>query len=302
MPLVRVHVGNTVHSLYHGDCLDIMSKLAGYAGLTCICSPPYNIGKEYNTDADDVSREDYLAWSAKWMGEVKRLVKGGHFFLNMGSKPSSPLGPFQVLSEAIKLGFVLQNHFAWVKSITTTLSQGQFKPLNSGRYVNDLWEPVFHLTETGNVPINRYHPDVAVPHQDQTNVTRWATGRKVRCRGNVLFAPYETVQSREERVGAHPASFPERLVELLLGLATPPPTNDPDAPTTTPIAPTPTVLDPFAGSLTTAVVAVHKGWNSVMIEEDETYFLAGVARVVEAAKAVGEPQVTMSVADTVWPP
>ena len=36
-----------------------------------------------------------------------------------------------------------------------TISAGHFKPINSRRYVNDCHEYVFHLTKTGEVPLDR---------------------------------------------------------------------------------------------------------------------------------------------------
>ena len=48
----------------------------------CISSPPYNIGKSYNTYND--TRKDYIEWSIKVWNEVCRLLKDdGHLFVNI---------------------------------------------------------------------------------------------------------------------------------------------------------------------------------------------------------------------------
>jgi site-specific DNA-methyltransferase (adenine-specific) len=306
--LVNIKTGQATHRLYQMDCLKALPQIVSKSVDVTIQSPPYNIGKKYLSDDDNMTRPEYLHWCSKWLTDIYRIQKDeGHFFLNVGSKPSSPLGPFEVFAKAQQAGWVLQNFLSWVKSISidgagpggTPVSTGQFKPLTSDRFVNDLWEPifwlgkggkddgvieqetewepVFHLSKDGKSPIDRRHPDFGVPHQDQTNVTRWKAGReeghKLRCRGNVLFAPYETIQSREER--PHPASFPLRLVEMLLGLAG--------------LSPGATVLDCFLGSGTTSVACVRKGFNSIGIEKDPDYFSAAVERVVNEAKSLQLP-------------
>jgi len=51
-----------------------------------------------------------------------------------------------------------------------------------------------------------------VPYADKSNVRRWAhaNGQDLRCRGNIWFIPYQTIQNRTvER--PHPATFPEQL-------------------------------------------------------------------------------------------
>ena len=59
-------------SLYHVDALQAMAHLpSDFVDLT-ITSPPYNIGKEYETPIPLI---DYLDWSEQWIGEVHRLSK-----------------------------------------------------------------------------------------------------------------------------------------------------------------------------------------------------------------------------------
>ena len=70
--------------------------------------------------------------------------------------------------------FVLQNTIHWIKSITVAdrgarrrLSVGHFKPINSKRYLTDCHEYVFHLTKTGNVPLDRLAVGVRIRGQKQ---------------------------------------------------------------------------------------------------------------------------------------
>ncbi|MGJ8632767.1 MAG: DNA-methyltransferase [Luteolibacter sp.] len=205
-----------------GDCLETLPTLPEKFYDLVVTSPPYNLGIAYSKFKDTAPREKFLSWCKLWAAEVKRVMaEDASFFLNIGASPSSPLLPHQLilaLTEGKEPLFTLQNTFHWVKSITikTTkdqqISAGHFKPINSKRYVNDCHEYVFHLTKTGDIPLDRRA--AGVPYVYKSNIARWGHtgGQDLRCRGNTWFIPYETIQSRKgER--PHPATFPAALVE-----------------------------------------------------------------------------------------
>lgn len=186
-----------------------------------VTSPPYNLGIKYTNYKDSKNRNDYLNWSRLWANQVKRVLKDeGSFFLNLGSAPSNPLIPHELIV-ALKELFVLQNTFHWIKSITVQkkdgelVSAGHFKPLNSHRYVNDCHEYVFHLTRQGNTSIDRLA--IGVPYSDKSNINRWSHtgGHDKRCRGNNWFIPYKTIVSRSKQ-RPHPATFPVELAEFCI--------------------------------------------------------------------------------------
>ena len=200
-----------------------MAKLPDASVNLCITSPPYNLGIEYGKYADDQDRKDYLAWTKKWIKEVHRLLSDdGSLFLNVGAAPSNPMLPHEILFEVRDL-FVLQNTIHWIKSITVetrdgkVISTGHFKPIRSNRYITDCHEYIFHLTKTGNTPIDRL--GVGVPYADKSNIKRWSHtgGQDKRCRGNTWFIPYHTIQSRDEQ-RPHPATFPKELAEMCIRL------------------------------------------------------------------------------------
>ena len=212
-------------TLHHQDCLAGMREMEDATIDLTVTSPPYNLGINYNNYDDTQDRDAYLLWCCDWAREVFRLLKdNGSFFLNVGASPSNPLFPHQILLALTTPGFFhLQNTFHWIKSITvdTTageqISVGHFKPINSPRYVNDCHEYVFHLTKTGNVPLDRR--GAGVPYADKSNIGRWkhTEGHDQRCRGNTWFIPYKTITSRDAD-RPHPASFPPALVEQCLRL------------------------------------------------------------------------------------
>jgi len=206
--------------LLNGDCLTTLPTLPAQSFDLVVTSPPYNLGIAYSSFKDTAPREEFLAWCKSWAAEVKRVMADdASFFLNIGAAPSNPLLPHPLIL-ALTAGagplFTLQNTFHWIKSIsieTTSgqqISAGHFKPINSKRYVNDCHEYIFHLTKSGNVPLDRRA--AGVPYVFKSNIARWGHtgGEDLRCRGNTWFIPYETIQSRKgER--PHPATFPVAL-------------------------------------------------------------------------------------------
>jgi site-specific DNA-methyltransferase (adenine-specific) len=200
------------------DCVQGMKMLAEGSVDLVVTSPPYNLGIKYRNYQDNKSQKEYLSWSCEWAAEVKRvLAENGSFFLNLGACPSNPLIPHELIV-ALKetTGFVLQNTFHWIKSITIETKEGQqvsaghFKPLQSKRFVNDCHEYNFHLTKNGDTELNRL--GLGVAYADKSNIRRWGhtKGRDLRCRGNNWFIPYKTILSRAKD-RPHPATFPVAL-------------------------------------------------------------------------------------------
>ncbi len=107
---------NTIHTM---DCIEGMRRLAEGAVEIIVTSPPYNIGKAYNSYDDKKPREDYLDWIGGEVaagGAARVLADDGSFFLNIGGKPRDPWIPFDVV-QRFRAHFELQNVIHWVKSI-----------------------------------------------------------------------------------------------------------------------------------------------------------------------------------------
>ncbi|MDO5760778.1 MAG: DNA methyltransferase, partial [Bacteroidota bacterium] len=52
--------------LLQGDCLNENNFTTPFADLI-VTSPPYNVGIEYNSNNDELSYEQYLEFSRKWI-------------------------------------------------------------------------------------------------------------------------------------------------------------------------------------------------------------------------------------------
>jgi site-specific DNA-methyltransferase (adenine-specific) len=296
----------TQFDLRRKDCVEGMSRLTNESVDLVVTSPPYNLGIDYRQYADRQDRQSYLNWCAKWSTQIRRILRAnGSFFLNVGSAPSNPMLPHQIVIELTSAsgGFFLQNTIHWIKSIAvdtaaektkpsdphlnplsappsrdpnpdakrqvrveaTVKTHGHFKPINSKRFLNDCHEYIFHFTKTACVELDRLA--LGVPYQDKSNIARWSHsgGSDLRCRGNTWFIPYETIQSRAKE-RPHPATFPVQLAEWCIKLHG--------------VSRIKTMLDPFLGIGNSAVAAQRCGVKKFIgFEIDEAYLAEAKRRI-----------------------
>jgi site-specific DNA-methyltransferase (adenine-specific) len=248
------------------DCVEGMMHLPDGDVDLVVTSPPYNLGIRYRKYSDRQDRQSYLNWCVTWATQVRRVLNAsGSFFLNIGSAPSNPMLPHEIVFQLRDL-FVLQNTIHWIKSIAIdNRTIGHFKPISSKRFLNDCHEYIFHFTLDGKIGIDRLA--LGVPYQDKSNIARWShtRGRDKRCRGNTWFIPYQTIQSREKE-RPHPATFPVQLAEWCIKLHG--------------VARVKTMLDPFLGIGNSAIAAKNCGVkNFIGFEIDETYLAEAKRRL-----------------------
>jgi site-specific DNA-methyltransferase (adenine-specific) len=236
-----------------GDSLEILKTMKDKTFDTIITSPPYNIGVSYNSYIDKMEKENYLEWIKNIFTECKRVMtNNGSLFLNVGATNINPWVCYEV-AFTLKDLFVLQNDIVWVKSISIKdESYGHYKPINSKRYLNHMYEHIFHFTKNGQVEIKR--KNVGVPYKYKCNLKAKTVTEDVRCRGNTWFIPYETIHTKTQR-GKHPAVFPVKLVDWCIKLS-----NGKK------------ILDPFLGSGTTLEACELLDVEGVGIEIDEEYY------------------------------
>jgi len=108
----------TRFDLRRQDCIKGMSRLGDESVDLVVTSPPYNLGIRYGKFSDTQDRESYLSWCVEWAEQIQRILKpSGSFFLNIGSAPSNPMLPHEIVMTLRDL-FALQNTIHWIKSIT----------------------------------------------------------------------------------------------------------------------------------------------------------------------------------------
>ena len=242
------------------DSIKYLSAIKDNSINLIITSPPYNLKKEYNYYKDNLEYSQYLKWCSEWTQELFRILSSeGSLFLNVGNSCKNPWISSDIAYICKSNNLFLQNKILWVKSISIKHENyGHFKPINSDRFLNNLYEDIYHFTKNNKVKINRL--SIGVPYTHKSNISRWKGNNKKdkRCRGNIWFIPYETVQSKKEKFH-HPAIFPEKLVENCIKLCYLKKEN--------------WILDPFGGSGTVATVCKKLKLNCISIDIDKKYCL-----------------------------
>ena len=247
----------------HGDCLQLLAGLDDASVDVIVTSPPYNLGIAYSSYGDQREEQEYLQWMVEVAAALRRVLRpDGSFFLNVAGSSTQPWLPFELIVRLRPL-FALQNHIAWIKSIAVgNDSVGHFKPVPGERFLHRNHEHIFHLTQTGNVRLDRLA--VGVPFKDKSNIARRGHLQDRRCRGDTWFIPYETVQNRAQKFG-HPGTFPLDLPRWCIRLH-----GKPDA----------VVLDPFCGAGTTLLAAAAEGCRGIGIEIDAEYVATARTRLL----------------------
>ncbi len=245
-----------------GDCLEVLEGLEAGSIDVVVTSPPYNLGIAYSAYGDRRAEAEYLDWMVRVSAALQRVLRpDGSFFLNIAGSSTQPWLPFELIVRLRPL-FALQNHIAWVKSIALPDdSVGHFKPVPGERFLHRNHEHVFHLTQHGDVRLDRLA--VGVPFKDKSNIARRGHAQDLRCRGDTWFVPYETVQRKAQKF-SHPGTFPLDLPRWCIRLH-----GKAGA----------VVLDPFCGAGTTLVAAREEGCTGIGIEIDPAYVATAKGRL-----------------------
>ena len=221
--------------IYNLDCLQAMQELqSDFVNLT-LTSPPYNIGKEYESP---IPLEEFLSWCEKWIASIYRITRSdGAFWLNLGylSIPGR--------AKAIPIPYLLWNKvpFYLVQEVVWNYGAGIagkkfFSPRNEKFlwYVKDENEYTFNLDDVRD-------PRVKYPNQKKNGKI------KVNPLGknptDVWQLPKVTSgrnRSSKERT-PHPAQFPIAVIERIIRASS---------------NPGEIVLDPFIGSGSAAIAAL----------------------------------------------
>ena len=204
-----------------------------------VTSPPYNVGKDYDTD---LTLDEYLSFLKRVLAETHRvLMPGGRVAFNVaniGRKPYIPLSG-HIASLASEIGFLMRGEIIWIKA------KGA-----SGSCAWGSW------MSASNPTLRDLHEYVLIFSKQRFD--RSANGKSTISRDEFMAATtsvWNIPPESARRVG-HPAPFPVALVERLIHLYT---------------FEGETVLDPFMGSGSTAVAALNCSRHFVGYEIDPAY-------------------------------
>ncbi len=233
-----------------------MDELPDNSVALMMTSPPYHVGKDYDSD---VSFTDYLELLRRVFAESYRVLEpGGRAVVNvanLGRRPYISLSS-HVVNVMEEIGFLMRGEVIWRKHKASNGSTAWGSWMSASN-------PIFRDTHEYLLSFSK---------------GRWERVRKGRStitREEFLEATlsvWEIAPESAQRVG-HPAPFPVALPRRVIELYT----FEGDL-----------VLDPFAGSGTTAVAAVVTGRHYAAYETDPGYVAIARRRIAEAQKERGE--------------
>jgi adenine-specific DNA-methyltransferase len=236
--------------VYQMDCIEAMKKLpAGLVDLT-VTSPPYNIGKEYESKIDV---ENYIDWCVDWIAEVGRISKEtSAFWLNVGYLQLPNRAKCLPISYLLwdKVPFYMLQEIVWHYGAGVAAKKF-FSPRNE----KFLWFVANQDRYTFNLDQVR-DKNVKYPNQRKNGILKCnPLGKNPSDVWEIPKITSGTNRASPERT-AHPAQFPRAVINrVILACSNP---ND-------------VVLDPFMGSGTTAEVAMNCGRFSLGFELDTKY-------------------------------
>lgn len=235
---------------------EAMSDLPDNSVALMVTSPPYHVGKEYDSDG---SYESFLQMLARVLAETERVLEpGGRVAINvanLGRRPYIPLS-HHVAGLLNNLGLHLRGEIIWRKAAgaSGSCAFGSF-------------------ASAANPVLRDVHEYVVVASKGRMDRAR--RGENTISRAAFLrdtLSIWDIKPESARRVG-HPAPFPVELPRRLIELYTF--AGD-------------VVLDPFLGSGSTAVAAIETGRRFVGYDTDAKYVKLARARVRDAKKAAVE--------------
>ena len=273
----RISVENNARLLL-GDCFEQMDTLQNESIQLVVSSPPYNIGKEYETDRR-MSLDEYLTWLKPIVNKIcDKIAPSGSICWQVGSYISKgevfPLD-YYFFPMFLEKGFKLRNRIIWRYNFGLHANKRL-----SGRYETVLW-----LSKTDSYKFNldpirvpqlypgKRHPvhkgDLAGKPSGnpmgKNPSDYWEfSGEEAFLRDTIWDIP--NVKSNHPEKTTHPCQFPVELAErCILAFS-----DEGDS-----------VMDPFMGVATTVIAALKNKRIGVGIEKDERYMALARQRVEE---------------------
>lgn len=251
--------------IYNTDCLSSMRKLPSDVVDLTFTSPPYNIGKEYETV---LSLNDYVAWAKEWIGEIHRITDPlGSFWLNVGYLEVPDKGKCVPLTYFLwnLSDFYLQQEIVWNYGAGVACKK-RLSPRNE----KILWLTKDSDRYTFNLDAIR-DPNVKYPNQKKNGKLRCNTlGKNPSDVWQIAKVTSGKNRSSSERA-PHPAQTPIDLIDrVVLGGS-----NAGDL-----------LMDPFLGSGSLAVSAVKNNRYFIGFEINEQYCATASARIQEQLRDI----------------
>jgi site-specific DNA-methyltransferase (adenine-specific) len=261
---VFIKQNNDKTTVYNGDCLECLLDIEDASIDLIFADPPYNIGKKFGDFIDTWASDiHYAEWCYQWLALCINKLK--------------PNGSLYVMTSTQAMPYL----DLWLRDRITVLSRIVWHYDSSGvqakKYFGSLYEPILFCVKNPKKYIFNAE-DIAV--EAKTGAIRKlidyrkaipAPYNTTKIPGNVWYAP--RVRYRMPEYEQHPSQKPETLLERIIKASS----NKGDL-----------ILDPFAGTFTSCVVAQRLERKAIGIELQFKYFKTGLRRLGIATHFDGE--------------
>lgn len=251
---------NVRNKIICGDAFQILKKLPAAGFDLLFADPPYNLTKNFGKNSfKQTSLEAYESWLESWLSDCARLLK-----------PTASLyicGDWRSAAAIQRVGmkyFTLRNRITWERE------KGRGSRTNWKNASEDIWFFTVsddYFFDADAVKLKRR---VIAPYRENGKPKDWKESRdgnfRLTSASNLwtdLSVPFWSMPENTE----HPTQKPEKLLAKII-LAS---TRENDS-----------VLDPFAGSGTTAAAAKKLNRAFTCIEADERFCLLAEKRLALA--------------------
>jgi site-specific DNA-methyltransferase (adenine-specific) len=251
-------LGDAENKIVCGDAFEVLAKLSGKRKFNMLfADPPYNLSKNFGKEGfRERPSADYEAWLDSWLKLCIPLLKPTASVYICGDWRSS-----SAIQRVGSKYFKLQNRITWERE------KGRGAKANWKNTAEDIWFFTVSDEFTFNLDAVKQRRRVLAPYKENGEPKGWTRGKSGSYRdthpSNIwtdISVPFWSMPENTD----HPTQKPEKLLAKVI-LAS---TNAGDL-----------ILDPFAGSGTTAVTAKKLGRNFVVIESDEKHCILAQKRL-----------------------
>lgn len=239
----------------NGDAFLVLKKMPADTFDLLFADPPYNLTKKFGKEAFKQSTSDeYESWLDSWIKTCVPLLKATASIYICGDWRSAA-----AIQRIGSRYFRLRNRITWERE------KGRGAKANWKNAAEDIWFFTVSGEYTFNLDAVKQRRRVLAPYRENGKPKDWDEEGKFRDThpSNIwtdITVPFWSMPENTD----HPTQKPEKLLAKII-LAS---SNEGDH-----------ILDPFAGSGTTAVVARKLGRHFTAIESDEEFCLLAAKRL-----------------------
>jgi len=241
----------------NGDAFLVLKKMPVDSFDLLFADPPYNLTKKFGKEAFKRSTSDeYESWLDSWIKSCVPLLKATASIYICGDWRSAA-----AIQRIGSKYFRLQNRITWERE------KGRGAKANWKNAAEDIWFFTVSGDYTFNLDAVKQRRRVLAPYREKGKPKDWAETADGNFRdthpSNIwtdITVPFWSMPENTD----HPTQKPEKLLAKII-LAS---SNEGDH-----------ILDPFAGSGTTAVVARKLGRHFTAIESDLEFCLLAAKRL-----------------------